>query len=144
MKRKKIVILTLTFVMLLLTACGAGKENVENNTDNTENSVEENANFDESSEEPEYGTDFSSTWGDLYIWNCGELPRGNLSDVQRSMILYPKFNRENICYDPETNYYHSVRWCYMLEDASSIEYCNLSYATEHKMQPCDKCIKPIK
>ncbi len=140
---KKIVILMLLGTLLVLSSCGKETSaDEEASTSVTENdAVIDNDTI--ADEDLEYGIDTRTTWGDLKLWNGGELPTGKLTPIQKSMVLYPKFDREDLYYDEMDNIYHSVRWCYMLDDVTDLEYCNLQYAIDHGFQPCDKCIKPI-
>ena len=88
-----------------------------------------------------YGYDFESTWGDLIDANGGELVYETLTPEQQALVNYPYFDKENVYFIPNGNNYHSVDWCYTLENSEKILNCTLQDALNKRLNPCSKCIE---
>lgn len=90
---------------------------------------------------PKYcGTDFYSTWEELIESNNGELVWGTLTDNQRTYVKYPYFDYEKVYFVPEGYAFHSVDWCYTLNNSDTIYYCTCDTAYDFGLEPCSKCV----
>lgn len=87
-----------------------------------------------------YGTDFESTWGNLIAANGGELVYDTLTPEQQALVNYPYLDKESVYFVPTGSNYHSVDWCYTLENSKEIINCTLQDALNKRLNPCSKCV----
>lgn len=80
------------------------------------------------------------TWGDFFKY-YGRV-RCTLKPYQQKMIHYPDLSPEAVYYTSSGRAYHSVDWCYTLDDSIKVENCTLEEAKEMKLHPCSKCVSP--
>lgn len=80
------------------------------------------------------------TWGDLFK-QYGRV-RGTLSAVQQQLVHYPDFDKDEVYYTTHGRAYHSVDWCYSLDQANNIYSCPLEEAKDQHLHPCSKCVSP--
>ena len=94
--------------------------------------------FNSSNEISNYGTDYDSTWGKLIASNGGEPVWGTLTPEQQALVNYPYLNPDKVYFVMDGNNYHSVDWCYTLQNSTEIYHCKLSLT--NGMDPCSKCV----
>lgn len=120
-------ILWLVLLPILLAGCTPKSE-----TSDTEQEIV--------SSEPQYGTDYESTWGDLIESNGGEPVWGTLTPEQQELVNYPYLDKECVYYVPDGEAYHSVDWCYTLERSKNILSTDYDDAVSSGLGPCSKCV----
>lgn len=96
--------------------------------------------FDSSQETKIFGTDFDSTWGDMISANGGDLVWGTLTPEQQALVNYPYLNPDEVFFVADGDNYHSVEWCYTLQNSEDVFGCKLSLATGVGLDPCSKCV----
>jgi hypothetical protein len=87
-----------------------------------------------------YGTDYDSTWSKLIESNEGEPVWETLTEEQQNLVNYPYLNEDEVFYVPDGKSYHSVDWCYTLENSKTILNCTLQNAIQKELEPCSKCV----
>lgn len=92
------------------------------------------------SNKAEPGTDFESTWGKLIELNNGELIYETLTPTQQSLVNYPKLDKRKVYFVKDGTSYHSVDWCYTLDNVTTLYYNNIDVAVFKGMEPCSKCV----
>lgn len=81
------------------------------------------------------------TWGALKESNSGELKYDTLSEDEQKLVNYPILNEEEVFWTPNGKSYHSVDWCYTLENSKTILSGTLDEAIKAgKSDPCSKCV----
>ena len=88
----------------------------------------------------EYPGTYEEVWGDLERHEGGRV-WGTLTIEQQSLVHYPKFDKNLVYWTPDGDSYHSIDWCYTLEDSAVIISGTLEEAiAAGKTDPCSKCV----
>ncbi len=77
------------------------------------------------------------TWKDLK----GKRYR-TLTSFQQSQIHFPLLDPTRVYYLPSHPSFHSVYWCYTLDNSPTPDKTTLEAAIQQKLKPCSKCVDP--
>lgn len=77
------------------------------------------------------------TWKDLK----GK-PYKTLTPEQQSQIHFPVLDPSYVYFLPSHPTFHSVYWCYSLDNSPSPNKTTLCDAIQQKLKPCSKCVDP--
>lgn len=86
------------------------------------------------------GTSRQDTWGKLFESNGGNPIYSTLTAEQRSLVKYPYLNFNEVFWTPEGTAYHSVDWCYTLDNSTIVYSCTLPEAVLGGLTGCSKCV----
>ena len=82
-----------------------------------------------------------AVWGDLIRANGGELKYETLTKEEQALVHFPPFNANKVYWTPKGHNYHSVDWCYTLENSKKILSGTVDEAIdEGKSSSCSKCV----
>lgn len=65
-----------------------------------------------------------------------------LTDAQESLVDYPPLCPECVFFTTGGKAYHSVSYCYTLDQSHDILHSSLTAALDMRLHPCSKCVSP--